>query len=405
MKKAIPYILLGLVALAVITMVVTGSNRKRRLNERVTLRKKDKIPYGTWVAFQSLPVFFPSASVYTSRLEPGYWDSVSLNNKRQAFIAITPSFMADEFEMGKLIEFARNGNDVFISAAQISYDVKEIITAGEKKDLVRYGFWSIDFMEDSLELSLLEPEFSGYAYPGKNYSSSFEQLNERTSRVLGKNESGYPNFIHLRAGKGNFYLHLAPLAFSNYFLLHKNNITYYEKVMSFINPATEKIVWDEYYLFKRSDRQRQKKKSWLTVLSQYPALKAALLTALATLVIFMLLEMRRKQRYIPVVTRPKNDSLDFVKTIGRLYYDRGDHKNLCRKMSAWFLEHVRSRYKLATGALDDAFIKNLQFKTGVEAEEIKAIVDFIRNLDSAATVSAADVTAFHRKLESFYKKA
>lgn len=405
MKKTTPYFLLGLVVLAVITLVVTGSNKKKRLNERITLRKKDKIPYGTWVAFQSLPVFFPSASVYTSRQEPGYWDSVSANNKRQAFIAITPSFMADEFEMEKLIEFARNGNDVFISAAQISYDVKEMITAGDKKNLIRYGFWSIDFMEDTLELSLLEPEFSRFAYPGKNYSSSFEQLNQRTGRVLGKNASGYPNFIHLRAGKGNFYLHLAPLAFSNYFLLHKNNINYYEKVMSFINPATEKIVWDEYYLFKRSDKQRQKKKSWLTVLSQYPALKAALLTALATLAIFILLEMRRKQRYIPVIPRPKNDSLDFVKTIGRLYYDRGDHKNLCRKMSAWFLEHVRTRYKLATGILDDSFIKNLQFKTGVEIEEIKALVDFIRNLDSISTVSAADVTAFHRRLESFYKKA
>lgn len=74
-------------------------------------------------------------------------------------------------------------------------------------------------------------------------------------------------------------------------------------------------------------------------------------------------------------------------------------------MSIWFLEHVRSRYKLATGALDDAFIKNLQFKTGVGEEEIKKIVDFIRNLDSTSTVSADDVTAFHRSLESFYKKA
>ncbi len=175
--------------------------------------------------------------------------------------------------------------------------------------------------------------------------------------------------------------------------------------MSYINPSTKKIIWDEYYFFKRYDRQRQKKKSWLTVLSQYPALKAALITALATLVIFILLEMRRKQRYIPVIARPKNDSLDFVKTIGRLYYDRGDHKNLCRKMSAFFLEHVRSRYKLATGTLDEAFIKNLQFKTGVEAEEIKAIIDFIRNLDSTAMVTADEVTAFHRRLESFYKKA
>ena len=71
--------------------------------------------------------------------------------------------------------------------------------------------------------------------------------------------------------------------------------------------------------------------------------------------------MRRKQRYIPVVAKPKNDSLDFVKTIGRLYYDKGDHKNLSRKMGAFFLEHVRSRYKLPTGTLNEEFINNSYF--------------------------------------------
>ena len=60
----------------------------------------------------------------------------------------------------------------------------------------------------------------------------------------------------------------------------------------------------------------EKKKSWISVLFSYPALKAALLTAIFTLLLYVLLGMRRKQRYIPVLTKPKNDSLDFVKTIG-----------------------------------------------------------------------------------------
>ena len=143
-------------------------------------------------------------------------------------------------------------------------------------------------------------------------------------------------------------------------------------------------MWDEYYLYKKSDdNEREEKKSWLSVLFRYPALKAALLTAIFTLLLFVLLEMRRKQRFIPVITKPRNDSLDFVKTIGRLYYDKGDHKNLCRKMAAYFLEHVRNKYKLPTGTLDDEFVKNLQFKSGVEEQEIRSIVSFIKYLDEA----------------------
>src|SRR6185503_10139397 len=96
--------------------------------------------------------------------------------------------------------------------------------------------------------------------------------------------------------------------------------------------------------------------------------------------------MRRKQRIIPVMTRPRNDSMDFVKTIGRLYYDKGDHKNLSRKMAAYFLEYVRNRYKLTTVSLDEEFIKNLQFKTNCEEHEIRSIVSFIKYLDEAPVI-------------------
>ena len=145
-------------------------------------------------------------------------------------------------------------------------------------------------------------------------------------------------------------------------------------------------------------------RNWLSVLFRYPALKAALLTAIFTLLLFVLLEMRRKQRYIPVISKPRNDSLDFVKTIGRLYYDKGDHKNLCRKMAAYFLEHVRNRYKLATGTLDDEFVQHLRFKSDVPEPEIRSIVSFIKYLDDVPVINYKELSEFHKQLESFYKK-
>jgi hypothetical protein len=260
---------------------------------------------------------------------------------------------------------------------------------------------------DTLEVRLLKPPYATagkYKYPGKRHDASFTRINYPTTDALGENETEATNFIHLRAGSGNFYLHLAPMTFTNYFLLYKNNMEYYERVMSVISPGVEKIIWDEYYLNKR-DGPKQKKKNWITVLFRYPALKAALLTAMGALLLYILLGMRRRQRYIPVVAKPRNDSLDFVKTIGRLYYDKSDHKNLCRKMAAYFLEYVRSKYKLPTGNLDETFIKNLQFKTGVEEPEVRGIVSFIRYVEDAPVISPAAVTEFHKLLESFYKKA
>jgi len=409
--KTTPYILLSVVAVALIAMFITGQGKKKKLNERITFRKKDKIPYGTWVAFQSLPQFFPGASVYTTRQEPGYWDSVSVFDSRQAFIAITPKFMPDEYEMRKLISFVENGNDVFVSAKYVSADVEDMLNCSVDDGYGAYLFDNgtnvLGASEDTLEVRLLRPPFTPaakYKYPGKRHDASFTSVNSNTTNELGITETGIANFIHLRAGKGNFYLHLAPMAFTNYFLLHKNNMEYYERAMSVISPGVEKIIWDEYYLTKR-DGPGQKKKSWIKVLFSYPALKASLLTAMGALLLYMLLGMRRRQRYIPVMAKPRNDSLDFVKTIGRLYYDKSDHKNLCRKMGSYFLEHVRSKYKLPTGNLDEAFVKNLQFKTGVEEPEVRGIVSFIKYVEDAPGVSPAEITEFHKQLESFYKKA
>lgn len=411
MKKAIPYIILGLLAVALVALFFTGSAKKKEISQRITLDKKDKNAYGAWVAFQTLPKFFPSASIYTSRKEPGYWDSISPSASGQLFFCVTPRFMADDFEMKKLISFVENGNDVFISTKTVSWDVEKMLRCSVS-DNDGVAFLDDDrekliFQDDSLQIGLLKPPFSGsrYIYPGRTYDSKFTEIDRNTSDELGITSNGEPNFIHLKAGSGNLYLHLAPLTFSNYFLLHKNNMEYFEKALSVIRPDVQRIVWDEYFITKRENRTPQSKKSWLTVLSRYPALKAALLTALLTLLVYLLLEMRRKQRYIPLMKKPKNDSLDFVKTIGRLYYDRSDHKNLCLKMAAYFLEHIRSHYKLPTGTLDDQFIRNVQFKTGVDETEIRNIISSIRYAIDAPAVSAKEVVEFHKQLESFYKKA
>ena len=120
MKRFIPYILVSVLALAIILLYVSGKRAQKKVfDDRISLKRQDKIPYATFVAFEQLPQLFPEAKIRISRKEPGFWDSVSLYDNRQAFICITDRFGADETEMGKLLDFARSGNDVFISACLI----------------------------------------------------------------------------------------------------------------------------------------------------------------------------------------------------------------------------------------------------------------------------------------------
>lgn len=72
-------------------------------------------------------------------------------------------------------------------------------------------------------------------------------------------------------------------------------------------------------------------------------------------------------------------------------------------MAAYFLEHIRNKYKLPTNHLNDEFAANLSFKTGVNEAEIKSILSFITELEHLDRVSEQQLAAFHRQLEKFYQ--
>lgn len=417
MKSKLPYIILGLVAVGILMLVATGNYKKNRhFDGRITLRKSDKIPYGSYVAYQNLKSIFPGATIYTDRHEPGYWDSLSNYEKKQAVIILAGRFAADEFEMKQLIKFAEKGNDVFVIAMEISATAERMLGCDARNYYLASFFESGENPgKDTLTLQLKDVDnqrITQYRYPGRSFNGYFNEVDTVTTHVLGTDAVGRANFIHLQAGDGNFYINMAPVAFSNYFLLHGQNIGYYEKALSYIRPDVQKIVWDEYYLNKKSGGQdNEKKKGWFTVLMNLKneegkkPFRAAFWLAILLLLLYVLMEMRRKQRYIPVVAKPRNDSMDFVKTIGRLYYDKGDHRNLCLKMSSYFLEYVRNKYKLPTSKLDEEFIMNLRHKSGVEEPVVRSIISFIKYAEDTPAISQPEVNEFHELLEIFYKTA
>jgi hypothetical protein len=407
MRKFLPYIIALIVVAGLVVLVMNNNNlRSRRMDERLTLRQEDKIPYGTYVASRLLPDMFPRAAISFDRKEPGEWDSVFQSSYNQAAILVCKEFNADDEELYRLLHFARMGNYAFIITNEISSDVRSMFNLTANGSLEGLD----GFSEDSLVVNLEHPPYPSpgrYSYPGKRFGGSFYSIDRLRTTVLGRNESGMPNFVRLDVDEGSIFIHMAPLAFSNYFILHKNNIEYFQQALSVIPPTVEKVVWNEYYLVKPKDDSNSsgsKGTDWLRVLMGYPSFRAGLLTALLFLLLMMILESRRKQRMIPVHTRPQNDSLDFIKTIGRLYYDRRDHHNLARKMATYFLEHVRSTYKLPTHTLDDRFEDALHYKSGYDKTELHRITGFIRKLDEVSMIREAQLSSFYNQLELFYQK-
>jgi hypothetical protein len=405
MKKSLPYIITVLVVGLLVTIIIAANNRRSQtMDERITLREKDKINYGMSAAREFCSSLFPNAVVTVDDNPPGGWKNISWGSGKQAVILMSGYFNADEFDLNQILKFVERGNYVFIIGRGFSH---------QTENFFHFSYSAGDFSElltnsaDSLSVHLERPAFSSdsiFVYPGKRFEGWFNYIDNAHSVVLGSNDS-FPNFIRMDKGSGSVFIHSAPLAFSNYFILHKNNIHYFEQAMSVIPSDVEAVVWNEYYLKKKnqSNGSDGREPNWLGVLLRHPEFKWGFLVIILTAALWILLNSRRRQRMIPVHAKPRNDSLDFVKTMGRLYYVRKDHHDLARKMAIYFLEHVRSTYKLPTHTLDEQFTEALAYKSGFSRTGIDDIISFINHIRINRSISDPELTGFHNQLEAFYQ--
>lgn len=401
MRAGIIILVITVIAIVCLGLLMKGSvgDKPGKFDDRVSLREDHKIPYGYYAVRQVVPSLFAGVPVRSTLNSPAMWELDPDSSGRVVFLPCL-RFNASENELDKIYKFVSNGNHVFIISRNLSYEAKTFLGLGVN------GVVSDGYSEDEgLEVKLLAPLTgvdSSYSYEGKKYSALFRDPDSSRLLSFGTNEEGFSNFAQLRAGKGTITLHLAPLVYSNYFLLQKNNIEYLERSFSVLPDGIKDVQWNEYY-FTRRDITDEKEPSWLSVLFRFPSFRWAFLTALLLLLLYAALEMRRRQRVIPVMKKPVNDSLDFVQTIGRLYYDRKDHKDLAMKMTGYFLEDVRNRFKLSTALLDKAFTESLQMKSGYPPDKLAELMDAMHFINSEPDISEDTLYRYHRQLENFYQ--
>lgn len=138
------------------------------------------------------------------------------------------------------------------------------------------------------------------------------------------------------------------------------------------------------------------------VLSQ-PPLAWAWYTLLGTTLVYFLFRIKRRQRIIPVLPSNKNNSLAFIRTIGRLYFLQNNHRQLVLQKMKLFLQFVRDRYKIQTRELHEDFVYQLSVKSEIKPEKIQKILDSYQAIDFSPEIQERILADFHQQIESFYK--
>ena len=133
------------------------------------------------------------------------------------------------------------------------------------------------------------------------------------------------------------------------------------------------------------------------------SLRWAYYTGILFMILFVVFSIKRRQRIIPVVTPFRNTTLEFTETVGRLYFNRGDHKNIVEKKIKFFMEYIRSRYYMDTQNLDADFVEKLTIKSGIEKERIQYMTQLMISLLNKQVIADTELIQLNDLIEYFKK--
>jgi hypothetical protein len=201
-------------------------------------------------------------------------------------------------------------------------------------------------------------------------------------------------------GDGAFFVHAAPLCFSNYFMLTGRNDEYVSTALSYVPAGIREVFWDEYYKLGPEGSTNP-----LRFILNNRYLKWSFRIALIAMLLYVVFEMKRRQRVIPVIEPLKNTTLDFVQTVGNVYFNRRDNKNIADKKISYFLEFLRSKFFLNTSSLNEEFIELLSRKTGMAKQEAGELVNIIHSVQQNEQIGDSTLLQLNILIDGFYKKA
>ncbi len=391
---------LVVLALAFALAVAVEVFKPQPIDWTMSFEQDDRRPYGSLILFDLLPELFPGADVEAVSLPP-FLALRDTTRTGSSYLFVTRHFAPDPAETRALVAYAARGNTVFAAAYSFDGTLADTLHLATDFDLPAPSLTPGDTPDDSLRINFVSPAVrmaQGFGYKQGVAAAYFERFDTLRTTVLGVNSLGAANYVRVEAGAGAFYLSTVPLAFTNYYLLYGDNAGYVYRALSYL-PA-QAVRWDAYHKPGRNTAATP-----LRFVLQDAALRGAYYVLLALVLLFVAFEARRRQRVIPIIAPPQNTTLEFVITVGRLYFQHGDHANLAEKKITYFLDYVRTRLRLPTGAVDDEFLARVAERSGVPADEVRAVFACIAQVQGRAKLPEADLGRLNRLIEGFYRKS
>ncbi|MEN0003809.1 MAG: DUF4350 domain-containing protein [Bacteroidota bacterium] len=420
-RKQYIYIILTLLAACTILAYLFWPTKKR-FDWRESYHYESKEPYGTFVVKELLQNYFPDQS-FRLLQDSIYGALPTSTDTLSNFVFIGQAMLLDSTDLNALLQFVADGNRAFIAsktlpnelANQFDYGVCDYYWDdywGYQDTMVQLTFAQADLNQDSAYQ---------FQYLWRNKASSYEWHYMDPEFFCDSYHAAVPlayytldsivHFAQINYGEGSFFLHTIPLAFTNVQLLEDQGIAYADGVFSHLHEGP--IYWDAYsHVSERLGRSRNDTNygnrklsgdSPLSYILSQPALAWAWYLLLAMAALYLLFRAKRKQAIVPVLAPNTNTSLEFLSTIGRLYFIQNNHRQLILQQMRLLLAFIRERYHLHTKALDTTFVEKLATKSEIEQAHLSKLLLMYQNIKQSNFVSDQTFIDFHQLVDHFYK--
>lgn len=365
----------------------------RKINWTDFFTSSSREPYGLYIFKELADNIFSKIE----QREEAIYSLEDVLDEEENYIFITDNLRFSTDERNNLLEWIAEGNNAFIASKAFTGDLLDTLNLQRKFIYKAHDH----FNKSDLIVQSVQQDYS-FSY-SKQFNlvglvNKYDSLASSFPIAVNVSDAPYDNnlpiVIQRDIGKGSIYLCTLPYAFTNYYLVNENNYQFAQDILSFLPDNT--TYWDTYY------KPQLTKKPPLTVFLNTKAFRWASYLGLTLLLMHMLFSIKRKQRVIPIIKPPENRSLEFTKTIGDLYHNTYDLRDLMIKMEKHFKEYVRQKYLISNYEGTEEQTKTLLAKSGKKIGLVTSINTMFRQFRFTQTSDEKTVLLLNKKLQQFY---
>lgn len=378
-------------------MFLLQYNLPKKFQWNATYSHADRQPFGCYVFDSVLAQSMPRGYHVTSKT----FLQLDLEHPQEKIgvLMIADRQKLQKLDVKRLCEIANRGGKVMIVTGSTEVEVGKITADSTEVDVGKHfkneleqtfkiGIWSHSYFSLNYILSRDLGSTAQYldtiswkglpqVYPARDYvvwdglATGYLNLDSARYRtpLVYYNEDAHEVKKRIAAamlpfGKGEVIFVATPLLFTNYGMLEGNTSGYIFRLMSLM--ADVPVYRTEAYM--ETDAMRNAQSSPLRELIKRPPLRWAIYLTMFGIILFMVTSARRRQRVIPIITKPVNKSLEFIRLVGTLYYQRCSHVELVQKKFLFFTEELRRRTGIEISEVntDDDEVRLLSRKTGLD---------------------------------------